>query len=106
MRVYSEVSRSAYRGLNVLEVEIMRIQLDLDDTGVELLDRLEKATGSRTHKEFFNNAITLMDWAVRQRQAGRIIASMDERDENYKELQMPALENAANANRESVGSTR
>ena len=75
----------------------MRIQLDLDDRGAESLDKLEKATGSKTHKEFFNSAITLMDWAVKQRQQGRIVASMDEESENYRELQMPALEHAASA---------
>jgi len=83
----------------------VRIQLDLDDAGVELLESLEKATRSKTHKEFFNNAITLMDWAVKQRRGGRIIASMDEANENYKELQMPALEYAAaqaNQTRETV----
>lgn len=72
-----------------------RIQLDLDESGIELLSRLERDTGARTHKEFFNNAITLVDWAVKQRQAGRIVASMDPEQENYRELQMPALENAA-----------
>jgi hypothetical protein len=73
----------------------MRIQLDLDESGVRMLDRLKEATGSRTHKELFNNAITLLEWAVNQRQHGRIVASLDESDENYRELQMPALENAA-----------
>ena len=73
----------------------MRIQLDLDDAGVALLDRLKGATGSKTHKELFNNAITLLEWAVNQRRNGRIVASLDESDENYRELQMPALEYAA-----------
>jgi hypothetical protein len=73
----------------------MRIQLDLDDVGVGVLERLKEATGARTHKELFNNAITLLDWAVKQRRDGRIIASLDERTENYRELQLPALENAA-----------
>jgi hypothetical protein len=73
----------------------MRIQLDLDDAGVEVVEGLKEATGSKTHKELFNNAITLLDWAVKQRQDGRIIASLDESNENYRELQMPALENAA-----------
>ena len=73
----------------------MRIQLDLDEKGVKLLDRLKITTGSRTHKELFNNAITLLDWAISQRQSGRIVASLDESNQNYKELQMPALEYSA-----------
>lgn len=73
----------------------MRIQLDLDEVGMKLLDELKTATGSKTHKELFNNAITLLDWAISQRQSGRIVASLDESNKNYKELQMPALEYAA-----------
>ena len=72
----------------------MRIQLDLDETGMKWLDSLEKATGTRTHKELFNNALTLLEWALTQRRMGRIVASLDESSKNYKELQMPALEYA------------
>ena len=73
----------------------MRIQLDLDETGMKSLEELKELTGSKTHKDLFNNAITLLDWAIAQRKEGRIIASLDEKDKNYKELQMPALERAA-----------
>lgn len=73
----------------------MRLQLDLDDSGVQLLDELKEATGLRTNKELFNTAITLLEWAVKQRQRGRIIASMDEQDKNYREVLIPALEYAA-----------
>ena len=73
----------------------MRVQLDLDRPGVELLEELKEKTGGKTYKEVFNNAITLLDWAVRQRQEGRVVASLDETNMNYKELQMPALEVAA-----------
>lgn len=73
----------------------MRIQLDLDEASAKWLEELKEATGSKTYKEFFNNAITLLDWAIRQRHSGRIVASLDEASKNYKELQMPALERAA-----------
>lgn len=79
----------------------MRIQLDLDEAGVRLLDKLKEATGLRTHKELFNNAVTLFEWAVNQRRDGRIVASLDEVSENYKELQMPVLEYAASQAEES-----
>jgi hypothetical protein len=73
----------------------MRIQLDLDQSGKELVDHLEEITGCKTHTDFFNSAVTLFEWAVQQRISGRIIASLDESNMNYKELQMPALERAA-----------
>lgn len=81
----------------------MRIQLDLDDPGVNLLDELKEATGLKTHKELFNTAITLLDWAVKQRQQKRIIASMDEDNKNYKEILIPALEYAAKRARNREG---
>ena len=80
----------------------MRIQIELDKAGREQLFHLEEVTGLRKHTDFFNAAITLLDWAVRQRVGGRIIASMDESTETYKELQMPALEHAAHCARQEV----
>ncbi len=73
----------------------MRIQLDLDEKNMRLLEDLKKATGLRTHKDLFNNAITLLDWAIRQRSTGCIIAALDESNKTFRELQMPALEFAA-----------
>ncbi|HEX5886738.1 MAG TPA: hypothetical protein VFY67_19505 [Pyrinomonadaceae bacterium] len=73
----------------------MKIQLDLDEKGARTVERLKEQTGLKTHKDLFNNAVTLLDWAVTQRQKGRIIASMDETEQNYRELQMPVLEYAA-----------
>jgi hypothetical protein len=73
----------------------VRIQLELDNAGKEQLSNLERLTGLKTHTDLFNAALTLLDWTVRQRGEGRIIASLDEKNMNYKELQMPALEYAA-----------
>ena len=73
----------------------MRIQLDLDPQGVEIIQELKQNTGLRTHKELFNTAITVLHWAVEQQLKGRIVASLDEESENYRELQMPALDRAA-----------
>ena len=70
----------------------MRIELRVDAAGMELLKNLKEATGSKTYQDLFDNAITLLDWAITQRKVGRIVASLDERNKNYKELQMPALE--------------
>ncbi len=72
----------------------MRIQIDLDKESVEWIEQLKERTGLRTHKDLLNNSLTLLDWAVQQREAGRVIASVDERTKDYKELQMPAVEHA------------
>jgi hypothetical protein len=84
----------------------MRIQLDFDEKGAKTVERLKEQTGLKTHKDLFNNALTLLDWAVSQRQKGRIVASMDEVEKNYKELQMPSLEYAAEHHQQNVASDR
>ena len=73
----------------------MRLQIDLDEDAKQQMVNLEKITGLETHADFFDAAVTLLDWAVKQRRSGRIIASLDERNMNYKELSMPPLERAA-----------
>ena len=73
----------------------MRIQLDLDPQGVKMIEELKRQTGIKTHKDLFNNALTILTWAVQQRMAGRTVASMDEQTEKYRELQMPILTHAA-----------
>jgi len=81
----------------------MRIQLDFDEMGIELVEELKRLTGCRTYKDLFNNAISLLDWSVRQQIEGRKITSVDSRGGASKELVMPALQHAAQmAERESA----
>jgi hypothetical protein len=72
---------------------MVRIQLDLPDEQVAELDQRMAETKLRTRKDFFNNALTLFDWAIKQKKAGRVIAAIDESQDIVKELLMPALEN-------------
>ncbi|MBV9154755.1 MAG: hypothetical protein JO097_00725 [Acidobacteriaceae bacterium] len=72
---------------------MVRIQLDLPDEQVKELDVLMEKTGLTTRKDLFNNALTLFQWAVKAKEAERIIASVDEEGKTAKELVMPALEN-------------
>ena len=73
---------------------MVRIQLDLPEEQVAALDQLMVDTRLRTRKELFNNALTLFDWAVKQKKAGRVIAAIDQSQDVVKELVMPSLENA------------
>lgn len=74
----------------------MRIQIDLDESGEALFNELKVLTGLSQHKDLFNNAITLFDWAVTQRMRGLNVAALDEQNKTYKEVLMPALVYAAN----------
>ena len=74
---------------------MVRIQLDLPEEQVKELDELMRETNITTRKDLFNNALTLFQWAVKAKRAGRMIASIDEEKGTSKELVMPALENVA-----------
>jgi len=76
---------------------MVRIQLDMPDERVKELDALMEITGSATRKELFNNALTLLEWAVKEKKQGRSIASVDDQEKKLKELAMPALENVSSA---------
>jgi hypothetical protein len=73
----------------------MRLQLDIPEHWVGLLESLKNSTGCRTHKDLFNAALTLFKWAVEQRAAGLQILAVDNSGDVVRELQMPALEAAA-----------
>lgn len=68
-----------------------RIQFELSEERLNELESLMEETGVRTKKDLFNNALTLLEWAIAERKAGRIIASVDEKENKYKEIVMPVL---------------
>jgi hypothetical protein len=73
----------------------MRIQIDLDEQGIAIVNKVRDLTGLSTYKELFNNAITLLDWAARQAYKGLAVAATDDEKEEFRELEMPALQYAA-----------
>ncbi len=72
----------------------MRVQIDIDDASRLMIDELKLHTGLSQWRDLFNEAITLLNWAVRQVTQGRTVASLDEQEKNYRELQMHSLEHA------------
>jgi hypothetical protein len=70
----------------------MEILVEFDETRIRLLDEIKQRAGLRDYKEILNNGITLLDWATRERAAGRIVATMNENTRSYKKLKMEALE--------------
>ena len=69
----------------------VRVQLDLPAERIAELEELMAKTGVTTRKDLFENALTLFEWAVAQRVQGRSIASINEDEDSYRELVMPAL---------------
>jgi Arc/MetJ-type ribon-helix-helix transcriptional regulator len=68
-----------------------RLQIELNKERVEEIEALMKEGKAATKREFVNAAITLLEWAMKEKRAGRIIASVDEKKDSYKELVMPIL---------------
>jgi hypothetical protein len=72
-----------------------RVQLVLPAERVRMLDQLAAEAGLATRKDLFNNALALLNWAVREVKRGRVIASVDEDAQRFTELQMPMLDAVA-----------
>lgn len=72
-----------------------RIQFDLTEEKAEELNRFMKEVHTSTKKELINNSLTLLKWAVNEVKQGRIIASVDENEQKYKEICMPVLSGVA-----------
>ena len=72
---------------------MIRVQLEFPEEKIAQLEELMSELGVSTKKELINNALTLLLWAVRERKADRLIASVDEVQGKYKELLLPVLEN-------------
>lgn len=75
--------------------KVVRWEVELDRARAEELARLQMASGCRTKKELFNNALTLFKWAIEKRTGGFRIQSVNEQTGEVKELDMPVLEYAA-----------
>ena len=69
----------------------IRLQIDLDEGQMKEIEQMMEEGKVRTKKDLFNAALTLLRWAMKERRAGRIIASVDEKSEVLKELEMPIL---------------
>jgi len=68
----------------------MTISLELDHPATETLSKLESLTGMSPSR-IFSYALSLMLWAVSQRTVGRIVASVDESKQSYRELEVTAV---------------
>lgn len=75
--------------------QMARIQFELTDEQLAELEKLMAESGTKTRKDLLNNALTLLEWAINEKKGGRIIASVNEKENKYKELVMPILANVA-----------
>ena len=74
----------------------VKFQFEMPQANADRLDQLAKQAGV-AKKDIINNALTLLEWAIDEVQAGRIIASVDLREDRYRELVLPLLRDFASA---------
>ena len=79
----------------------IRLQFEVEEDALREIEQLQELGGLRTRKDLLNNALTLLQWAVRQRSKGRTILSEGE-DGSQRELEMPFLEAVAGAARRKL----
>jgi hypothetical protein len=73
------------------ESSTKRIQFEVNEDRVEDIEELKHKLDLRTKTDLMNNALALLSWAVKQKEEGRKIASIDEQENSYRELVMPSL---------------
>ena len=57
----------------------MRVRLDIPKDRAEEIKALMKKASISTEKEFFNAALSLFRWAIEEKEAGRMIGSLEEK---------------------------
>lgn len=72
-----------------------RFQFEVNDDRADEIRSLMSDAGIDSNRDLFNNALTLFEWAVEEVKSGKTIASIDEKNNLYRELQMPVLRAAA-----------
>lgn len=72
--------------------DLIRFQIEMNVDQMRDLERLMALCGLRTKRELFNNALTLLKWAVKEKAKGSSILAMNDANNSFLELEMPCLE--------------
>ena len=70
----------------------MRVQIDVSERDVPLVEYLKKKTGSRSWAGLYREAMNVLAWAVDQKMKGREIYAYDPENKTYYGLSSPTLE--------------
>jgi hypothetical protein len=73
----------------------MRLNFEFPEDRVQELKDLQAAAGAENMKELVNNALTILEWAIKEVKNGNEIAAVNENDQVYRVLITPLLERAA-----------
>ena len=73
--------------------DVSRFTLEIPKARMQVIEDLKGKGGLRSKKEVFESALALLEWAVKELNGGRIIASIDESTQHYREVVMPFFAN-------------
>ncbi len=71
----------------------IRFQFEFTEEKFKDLESLMKDGNVKKKNELMSIALSFLEWAGRETRKGRIIASVDEKSDKYKEVCIPILEN-------------
>ena len=72
-------------------MKTVRVQLDVPQSRINDIKSMMDDTGLATRKDLYEDALTLFQWAINQRKAGRIFVSTNKDGSKPCELLMPSL---------------
>lgn len=73
-------------------MKMLKLQFEVDEDANEQIVSYMVLTKVKTKREYINNALALLRWAIDARIEGRSIASVDEGHTTYRQITMPILE--------------
>lgn len=85
-------------------MSMKRVQFELSEDHLKELDEMMRKTDTRTKKDLINNALTILNWVITEKELGKSIGSIDEKSGKYTEVWMPfftSLNAGKNANTRS-----
>lgn len=69
----------------------VRMQFDFTEEKVKELEAMMEKCDISTRKELFNNALTILQWALDESEQGHDIAAIDRNEKQFYALRMPIL---------------
>lgn len=71
----------------------VKLEMEITPERLARIDALMTEAGLTTREDLFSNALSFLEWAVKEVKAGRAIASIDDVNKVYKEVHMAIFEN-------------
>lgn len=73
----------------------MRLNFEFSEDRINDLKDLQAETSSDSMKELFNNALTMLEWAIKEVKSGNEIAAVSDDQKVYRVFVTPLLERVA-----------